>query len=76
MTEFLTDDNVDEAKGMDAILIRGNCAASAKNLKIFAEDYGIKYVFTRSVGYNHIDLKAAKEKLPGYLITHHMRLLN
>ena len=61
VTEFLTDDNVDEAKGMDAVLIRGNCAASAKNLKIFAEDYGIKYVFTRSVGYNHIDLKAAKE---------------
>ena len=61
VTEFLTDDNVDEAEGMDAILIRGNCAASAKNLKIFAEDYGIKYVFTRSVGYNHIDLKAAKE---------------
>lgn len=61
VTEFLTDDNVDEAKGMDAVLIRGNCAASAKNLKIFAKDYGIKYVFTRSVGYNHIDLKAAKE---------------
>lgn len=60
MTEFLTDDNVDEAKGMDAVLIRGNCAASAKNLKIF-KSYGIKYVFTRSVGFNHIDLKAAKE---------------
>ncbi|WP_251546601.1 2-hydroxyacid dehydrogenase [Limosilactobacillus caecicola] len=59
--DFLTDDNVDEAAGMDAVLIRGNCAASAQNLKIFAEDYGIKYVFTRSVGYNHIDLKAAKE---------------
>lgn len=59
--EFLTDDNVNEAEGMDAVLIRGNCAASAKNLKIFAEGYGIKYVFTRSVGYNHIDLKAAKE---------------
>lgn len=60
VTEFLTDDNVDEAKGMDAVLIRGNCAASAKNLKIFKR-YGIKYVFTRSVGFNHIDLKAAKE---------------
>lgn len=60
VTEFLTDDNVDEAKGMDAVLIRGNCAASAKNLKIF-KDYGINYVFTRSVGFNHIDLKAAKE---------------
>lgn len=58
--EFLTDDNVDEAKGADAVLIRGNCAATAKNLKIFA-GYGIKYVFTRSVGYNHIDLQAAKD---------------
>lgn len=59
--EFLTNDNVNEAEGMDAILVRGNCDVSARNLKIFAEDYGIKYVFTRSVGYNHIDLKAAKE---------------
>lgn len=60
VADFLTDDNVDEAEGMDAVLIRGNCAASAKNLQKFA-DYGIKYVFTRSVGFNHIDLKAAKE---------------
>lgn len=60
VTAFLTDDNVDEAKGTDAVLIRGNCAATAKNLKQFA-DYGIKYVFTRSVGYNHIDLQAADE---------------
>lgn len=60
VADFLTDDNVAEAAGMDAVLIRGNCAATAKNLKKFA-DYGIKYVFTRSVGFNHIDLKAAGE---------------
>lgn len=60
VSDFLTDDNADEAKGMDAVLIRGNCAANEKNLQKFA-DYGIKYVFTRSVGFNHIDLKAAKK---------------
>lgn len=57
--EFLTADNANRAQGMDAVLIRGNCDASAHNLTIFAKDYGIKYVFTRSVGYNHIDLDAA-----------------
>lgn len=58
--EFLTNDNYDEAEGMDAVLIRGNCAANAENLQHFA-DYGIKYVFTRSVGFNHIDLESAKK---------------
>lgn len=57
--DFLTEDNGNLAKGMDAILIRGNCAADQKNLELFAS-YGIKYVFTRSVGFNHIDLKAAQ----------------
>lgn len=59
-SEFLTHDNANLAQGMDAVLIRGNCIADAQNLKKFA-DYGIKYVFTRSVGYNHYDLKAAKK---------------
>lgn len=58
--EFLTEDNGDLAKGMDAVLVRGNCAADRKNLELFAS-YGIKYVFTRTVGFNHIDLKAAKD---------------
>lgn len=58
--EFLTDDNAALAKGMDAVLIRGNCAANERNLKLFAS-FGIKYVFTRSVGFNHIDLHAAKK---------------
>ncbi len=58
--DFMNDENVAEAQGMDVVLIRGNCAATADNLAKIAS-YGIKYVFTRTVGFNHIDLTAAKE---------------
>lgn len=57
---FLNEQNGNEAKGCDAVLVRGNCLADAKNLELFAS-YGIKYVFTRTVGFNHIDLKAAQK---------------
>lgn len=33
---------------------------SAKVLKSF-HDVGVKYILTRSIGYDHIDLKAARE---------------
>ena len=33
VTEFLTDDNVDEAEGMDAVLIRGNCPPQQRTSK-------------------------------------------
>ncbi|MBP2057108.1 D-lactate dehydrogenase [Lactobacillus colini] len=58
--EYLTADNGNLAVGMDAVLLRGNCLADRKNLELFSS-YGIKYVFTRTVGFNHIDLKAAKD---------------
>ncbi len=32
----------------------------AELLKVFA-DYGVKYITTRTIGYDHIDIKAAKE---------------
>lgn len=32
----------------------------AELLKVFA-DYGVKYITTRTIGYDHIDVKAAKE---------------
>ncbi|WEV51460.1 NAD(P)-dependent oxidoreductase [Lactobacillus sp. ESL0731] len=54
--ELLTHDNVATAKGADAVLLRANCVADAENLAKF-HDWGIKYVFTRTVGFNHIDLK-------------------
>lgn len=64
-------ENVVEAEGSDAVILRGNCKGDRQNLEIFAQ-YGIKYVFTRTVGFNHIDLQAARElglrvaRVPGY----------
>jgi D-lactate dehydrogenase len=71
ITAFLTHDNVEEIKGCDAVLLRGNCIADAQNLAKM-NDYGIKYVFTRTIGYDHIDLQAAAgygmkvARVPGY----------
>jgi len=69
--ELLTHDNVAAAKGADAVLVRGNCVVDRQNLQQFA-DWGIRAVFTRSVGYNHLDLQAAADlgitlaRVPGY----------
>lgn len=68
---LLNDENVVEAQGMDAVIVRGNCRATRENLEKFAS-YGIKNVHTRAVGFNNIDLQAAKElgltvcRVPGY----------
>lgn len=68
---LLTHDNIETAAGHDAVLLRGNCVADRTNLEKMKE-YGIQYVFTRTVGYNHIDLDVAHElgfsvaRVPGY----------
>ncbi|MCV3296429.1 NAD(P)-dependent oxidoreductase [Oenococcus kitaharae] len=67
----LTHDNVQTAEGCDAVLLRGNSVGDAQNLDQL-KAYGVKYVFTRTVGYNHVDLKAAEKNgqivayVPGY----------
>ncbi|EFG56144.1 D-isomer specific 2-hydroxyacid dehydrogenase, catalytic domain protein [Lactobacillus amylolyticus DSM 11664] len=58
--EYLTRDDAEMAQDCDAVLIRGNCLCDAENLKKF-KSYGINWVFTRTVGYNHFDLQAAKK---------------
>lgn len=58
--ELLTHDNIVSAKDHDAVLLRGNCIADETNLAKMQE-YGICYVFTRTVGVNHIDLQAAAD---------------
>lgn len=58
--EYLNRENVEEAADCDAVLVRGNCLCDRTNLKKF-KSYGINWVFTRSVGVDHYDLKAAKE---------------
>lgn len=60
VSDFLSPENVAEAQGCDAVLVRGMCQCDEATLKPIA-DYGIKYLFTRSVGYNHIDMTLAKE---------------
>lgn len=58
--DLLNHDNIETAIGMDTVLLRGNCVADKRNIEIM-KDYGVKYVFTRTVGYNHIDLQAAAD---------------
>ncbi|MGY3767063.1 2-hydroxyacid dehydrogenase [Vagococcus vulneris] len=58
--DLLTPENGDTFKGHDAVLLRGNCTANYNNIKKMANE-GIKYVFTRTVGFNHIDLEAAAD---------------
>lgn len=51
--------NASLAKGSECIDILTS-QMTAGLLKVFA-DYGVKYVTTRTIGYDHIDIKAAKE---------------
>ncbi|WP_413628076.1 NAD(P)-dependent oxidoreductase [Fructilactobacillus vespulae] len=68
---MLVHENVETAKGSDAVLLRGTCVGDRENLTKFKE-WGINYVFTRTVGFDHVDLEAAKElnikaaRVPGY----------
>ena len=67
----MSKENVEEAKGSDAVIVRGVCAANAENLETLSS-YGIQYVFTRAAGINNIDLKTAEKlgikvaRVPGY----------
>lgn len=56
--ELLRHDNVETAKDHDAVLLRGNSVADQQNLDIL-HSYGIRYVFTRTSGFNHIDVAHA-----------------
>ncbi|RHH68475.1 MULTISPECIES: 2-hydroxyacid dehydrogenase [Vagococcus] len=58
--ELLTHDNIETAYNHDAVLLRGNCVADRENIEKMSE-HGVKFVFTRTVGFNHIDLAAAKD---------------
>ena len=68
---LMSKENVEEAKGSDAVIVRGICAANAENLEMLSS-YGIQYVFTRAAGINNIDLKTAEKlgikvaRVPGY----------
>jgi Lactate dehydrogenase and related dehydrogenases len=83
-----TPETAEMAKGLDAVILRGNCFANKQNLD-FYEILGVQYVLTRTVGKDHIDIPYAKELgfkmaiVPGYspnafaelAVTHAMMLL-
>lgn len=52
-------ENANLAKGSECIDILTS-KMPKELLKVFA-DYGVKYITTRTIGYDHIDVKAAKE---------------
>lgn len=58
VSDNLSTDNVVLAKGSNGVLLRANNDGSRTILNQLS-DWGIKYVFTRTVGYDHIDLEAA-----------------
>ena len=58
--ELLTDDNAHLCQGADVVMLRGNCKAHRENL-IKIKELGVKYILTRTVGYDHIALDAVKE---------------
>jgi D-lactate dehydrogenase len=60
VSESLSLDVVDQAAGSEGITILGNCNCKKPVLEALSK-LGVKYVASRSVGYNNIDMVAAKE---------------
>ena len=60
VTRLMNNENIDRAKDAEAVMIRGACDARAENIKKL-HNFGVKYILTRTAGYNHVDLDAAKK---------------
>lgn len=60
VSKRLSLETVDLSKDSDGVLIQGGCDASQPVVEKLAE-YGIKYLYSRSVGINNIDLATAKK---------------
>ena len=58
--DVLSMDNSALCKGSAGVSVLGKCAVDEELLRTL-HGYGIRYLSTRSIGYNHIDLKAAKK---------------
>lgn len=57
--ESLSLDNVDLSKGYEAVAFLGNCDLSAEVQEVLAAN-GVKYLASRSAGYNNVDMEALK----------------
>lgn len=60
INERLTLETVHEAKGFKFVSVLGNCDVNSEVLEKLNE-FGVKYIASRSAGYNNIDLEKAKE---------------
>ena len=71
VTLGLNHENVKEAIGAEAVMVRGNCKADRQNLELLKAN-GLQYLLTRTVGFDHVDLEAVKDlelkcaRVPGY----------
>ncbi|PPE04137.1 NAD(P)-dependent oxidoreductase [Williamsoniiplasma lucivorax] len=64
--DLLTEENMKVLpEGTDAVILFVNCNASKKVLE-FYKSKGVKYVVTRTAGFDHVDLKAASDL--GYIV--------
>ncbi|ATZ16273.1 D-lactate dehydrogenase [Entomoplasma freundtii] len=63
--ELLNKKNVEDVKGYDALVLFVNCDASKEVLQKI-KSLGVKYIVTRTAGFNHIDLDEATKL--GYTI--------
>ena len=61
MTEQLTDDNLETAKGYDAISINAGCSITAGKAARLKE-MGVRYIMTRAAGKDHLDIDAIKKE--------------
>lgn len=60
VSDPLSLDNVELSNGTSGVLIDGICLANAEIINTIGS-FGIHYLFTRSAGFNNIDLLAAKK---------------
>ncbi len=58
--ESLSMDNVELTKGFEAVAFLGNCDLSRPVLEVLKAN-GVKYLASRSAGYNNVDMDAVKE---------------
>ncbi|MGL4388752.1 MAG: NAD(P)-dependent oxidoreductase, partial [Brevinema sp.] len=55
--DLLRYDNIDFCEGADAVMLRGNCKTDRQTLEKM-KNFGIRFLLTRTVGTDHIDLEA------------------
>lgn len=58
--ESLSKDNVELTKGYEAVTFLGNCDLSKEVLETL-NDNGVKYLASRSAGYNNVDMDTVRE---------------